>query len=188
VSTPIEVNHAVDWWAGAAGALLGAFIGSCVPLAWYWLSRRKERRGELIAMQAEMYHAQQAMRTLMTAGIAAPLYQLPLTTFERALPKLIGDGKLSPNEIAALVEYVMRAEELNRGLDRAVDAAAGSDEATISVAVKREYDRNFLKAEHIVDEEQKRFGGETLFAAAERALYRLIPTIPPEPDRPDLTP
>ena len=46
------------------------------------------------------------------------MYRLPLTMFERGLPKLIGEGLLTTNEISGLVEYIMRAEELNRGLDR----------------------------------------------------------------------
>jgi hypothetical protein len=31
---PVVATHAIEWWEGAAGALLGALIGSCVPLLW----------------------------------------------------------------------------------------------------------------------------------------------------------
>jgi hypothetical protein len=169
--TPIQFTHTVDWWAGAAGALLGALIGSCVPLAWSAWMRRKERSGEITAMQVEMYHAKLAMNALRTAGIQAPLYHLPLTMFERALPKLIGEGRLTPNEISGLVEYVMRAEELNRGLDLA--SAAALEGPRNAAAVAQQYNRNVAKVTHILDEKQDRLGGMTAFAVAEEALYRV---------------
>jgi hypothetical protein len=105
--------------AGAAGALLGALIGGGIPLGWAALLRRRERAGEIQAMQVEMYDAKRSMAALRKENISAPLYRLPLTMFERGLPKLVGEGLLTLNEIAGLIEYVMRSEELNRGLDRA---------------------------------------------------------------------
>jgi hypothetical protein len=79
------------------GALVGALIGSCIPLGWARWTRRTERRGELLAMEAELYHAKLAMTALRNANVMAALYHVPLTTFGRALPKLIGergaDGK-----------------------------------------------------------------------------------------------
>src|SRR5437879_1289219 len=119
----------VDWWTGAAGAviggLLGAFAGSSVPLVWAWRARRVERAGEIVAMRDELQHARTAMTALRTQRIVAPLYLLQLHTFERGLPKLIGEGELKDAEISALVEYEMRAQELNRGLDLVVRASAG---------------------------------------------------------------
>jgi hypothetical protein len=170
----------IDWWAGAAGALLGALIGSCVPLLWSAWARRKERRGELIAMQAEMYHARRAMTALSAARpiVLAPLYHLPLTIFERALPKLIGEGLLTENEISGLVEYVMRAEELNRGLDLASAAAAGGEQAAMG-AVSEQFTRNLGKVTHILNEKQERLGGLTVFDVAEAAIYRLAGSVPP---------
>jgi hypothetical protein len=100
--TTVETaRQTIAWWEGVGGAILGgligAFVGSFIPLGWQKYVRAVERRGELKAMQAELYHAKIAMRTLREAQpiIAAPLYLLPLTTFERALPKLIGEGALA---------------------------------------------------------------------------------------------
>src|SRR5207253_3017856 len=128
--SPAEITHAIDWWTGVGGAVLGgvlgALAGSSFPLWWAWRARGLERAGEIKAMQDELEHAQRAMTALRTAGVLAPLFHLPLNTFGRALPKLIGEGKLTGAEISALVEYEMRAEELNRGLDLAVQASASN--------------------------------------------------------------
>ena len=45
----------------------------------------------------------------------------------QALPKLIGDNVLTKAEVAALVEYVNRVEEINRGLERAGEAHATNE-------------------------------------------------------------
>ena len=124
-------------------------------------------------MQVEMYHAQCSMKELRTTkdpAILAPLYQLPLTMFERALPKLIGEGLLAGEEVSGLVEYVMRAAELNRGLALAVSVAAAQGDTP---ALRQQYDRNCLKAANIVDEKQYRLGDRAVFDVAYVALYRL---------------
>jgi len=184
-ATPPEAAHAIDWWVGAGGAVLaaligltGAIVGSFVPLAWAAWTRRKERAGEVLAMTVEMYHARIAMEALPKPDVdgrivLAPLYHLPLTMFERALPKLIGEGLLTDNEVSALVEYVMRAEELNRGLDLATTAVASEINASVNVAVLNQYKRNVAKAAHILHEKQERLAGRTVFDVAETALYRL---------------
>jgi hypothetical protein len=144
--------------------------------------RTTERLGELNAMAAELYHAWTAMKALTETRplVLAPLYHLPLTTFERALPKLIGEASLTDNEIAGLIEYVMRAEELNRGLDLASTVAAtGGEEASIG-AIKPQYDRNVGKVQHILHEKQEHLGGLTVFETAECAIYRLMGDMPPD--------
>jgi hypothetical protein len=78
-----------DWWSGWVGALISFGWPKCT------------------------------CRCYSLKAVSAPAYRLPLSTFERALPKLIGEKKLSANEISLLVEYMSCAEELNRGLDRA---------------------------------------------------------------------
>jgi hypothetical protein len=178
--SPVEITHTVDWlWAGAGGAVvggvLGALAGSAVPLWWAWHARQVERRGEIIAMRDEMQHALTAMTALRTKPkILAPLYHLPLTTFERGLPKLIGEGKLTEAEISALVEYEMRAQELNRGLDLAVKASAVDLGLPGNFAtLEGLHGRNADKVRHILDEKQPRLGETTVFEAAEAGLTRL---------------
>ena len=168
-ATPDSGGGGTKWWEGAAGALLGALIGSCVPFLLTWNARRVERRGELVAMQIEMYHAWRFMDALSNRSVLAPLYRLPVTMFEHALPKLIGEGKFTENELNGLVEYVMRIEELNRGLQRAGEAAA----ANMRDLLDMEFDRNLVKANGILREKQAHLEGLTVYNVAQSALDRL---------------
>jgi hypothetical protein len=160
-----------DWWTGWVGAVLGALfgttVGSCIPVLWARHLRRLERKGELVGMLVELRLAQLYMDALLKDGVASPLYRLPLSMFERGLPKLIGDGKLTTNEIGLLVEYVNRIEELNRGLDRAGEA---SKILANDLAVAREHERNILKAEDILSAKLTRHDDQSLFDGARGAL------------------
>src|SRR5688572_4523764 len=102
----------------------GVFLGLLFPATYAWWRRRKERQGEMYAMHSEMRRASECIGALCGQDIFAPLYRLPLTMYTIALPKLIGEGNLDQNEIGALLEYMARAEELNRGLERAGQAHA----------------------------------------------------------------
>jgi hypothetical protein len=152
--------------SGFFGAVIGAVLGSFIPLYWSARMRRIERRGEIIAMAAEMHQAYRNMSVFLLGEPLMPLNRLPLTMFERALPKLVGESALRDNEIDALVEYVMLAEDLNRGLDRAAHLAASGEQITLQA----EYDRNSERVQHILDEKA---GDRTVFQAAESALNRL---------------
>jgi hypothetical protein len=157
------------WWDGAASALIGALVGSAVPLFSAWNSRRVERRGEISAMQVEMYHANLAMQALISEDDQAPTFRIPLTMFELALPKLIGEGRLTDSETSALVEYVARMEELNRGLDRAGQAAAMDQ----TVPTIMEFHRNRARASRILDEKLPRLKDRAVFQATFDTLHRL---------------
>jgi hypothetical protein len=169
-------RQSIAWWEGAGGAFLGGLIGvvvgSFIPLLWSRWARAAERRGELHAMRAELYQARAAMNALSKTRplVLAPPYHLPRSTFERALPKLIGEGSLTENEVAALVEYVMLAGELNRGFDLATQVQSGG--GTLE-AIVEQYKRNHAKVQHILHEKQERLGGLTVFDAAEGAIDRL---------------
>ena len=160
-----------DWWSGWLGALIGgvigAVLGSSIPLSWSARQRRRERTGEIWAMQVELRLAKLHMDTLLEEGLhGMPLYQIPLSMFHRALPKLIGEKKLTLNQISLLVEYVNRAEELNRGLDHAVRASV--DLKSIVPAIERSSNRERARA--ILQEKLVRHGDQTLYDGAWYAL------------------
>jgi hypothetical protein len=183
--SPPQIEH-IHWWEGAGGALVGglvgALVGACIPLGRAWWQRRIERRGEITAMLEELRLAGDMMDALphpkrddegREVLVTAPLYRLPLTFFELALPKLIGEGRLDEWEMHGLVEYVTRAEELNRGLQRAIQLYGKGTAGDEINAAKKEWARNCLKAEHIrLDRSEHRFQGKTVFDAAWGALER----------------
>lgn len=156
-------------WDGAAGALLGAIVGGCIPLAWSALHRRAERKGEVTGMLAEFFRIRVQLGAFLEAGIAAPLYRLPISMTAHVLPKLIGDGVLDRNEVYALIEWVNRIEEVNRGLDRAGAAHAVKDEAS----AQDEYSRNLAKVREIFEQPLRRHGDRTLLDAVKQVLIRV---------------
>lgn len=159
-----------EGWAGAViAALLGALIGSCVPLAWASWRRRIERRGEVTGMLSELLRVRVQLHALLHDNVAAPLYRLPVAMTAHVLPKLIGDGVLSDNEVYALIEWVNRIEELNRGLERAGAAHAAYHEE----AARQEFERNQAKAVEIRDERLERHGDRPLLEATQDVLFRL---------------
>jgi hypothetical protein len=159
-----------ELWSGAAGVILG----SCIPLYWLGRARRIERAGELVAVRAELAHAHEYMTALRTPVkgqvVISPLYRLPTSISDRAVPKLIGEGLLKPAEISALIDYMVRIEELNRGLDRA-RAEKDAGDAIL------EYNRNVAKIAHILDDKVSH--GSTRYALAVTAIGRLQIQYPP---------
>lgn len=149
----------------------GVLIGFLIPAIHGWWRRHQERQGELYAMHCEMRRAFDCIAALRSQPIQAPLYRLPLTIHTIALPKLIGEGNLDINQIGALLEYLARADELNRGLDRAGQAHAagpgGNDWLT------QEFNRNRSKAADIVETKYERLGDMTVFDASQAALFAL---------------
>jgi hypothetical protein len=164
----VAEQHVIDWWAGTAGVLIGTILGSAIPLWHEWNARRLERRGDIASIQTELMLCQRMLNALMTEGIAAPLYRVPTSATARALPKLIAEGEFTLNEQAALIEYLNRVEELNRGLERA-GAAHAADKVGL---LGEEATRNLQKAEGLLRSEV-RFQNRSLYVAASDAVYDL---------------
>jgi hypothetical protein len=148
VHTRIDMNGNY-WWIGLVSALLGAGIGSSVPIWWSSRLRRIERLGEITAMISEASSAGMRMKALIRGQVKAPLYRLPSAISKHALPKLIGDGKLSDAEIDLLVEFSNKIDEINRGLERAGAAHAANPGG--SKWLDEEYERNVAKAVETVE-------------------------------------
>src|ERR1700733_10500244 len=111
-----------------------------VPIT--YVKARSARRGSsTYGMNGQFFRVHLRVRALIDGGIMAPLYRLPIFMTSQALPKLIGDGMLDENEVYALIEWVNRIEESNRGLGRAGDAHAANDNAQ----ARDEYSRNLAR-------------------------------------------
>jgi hypothetical protein len=130
-----------------AGLFLGAVVALVVPLFYNWRKRSTERYGELVAALRELNISREAIDALSIEKAAMPLYRLPTTISDVALPKLIGDGMLSDLEAIAIIDYLARVHELNNCLQRASVAQAACEDA----AVSDEFKRTVAKAREIVD-------------------------------------
>jgi hypothetical protein len=164
-----EAIEAIGTWL-AALATLAAVCVALWPAIRDARSRRIERRGEVAAMSAEVERSSMCIEALLNDGVMAPLYRLPIDNFKRALPKLLGDGSLTPAEVIILVDFENRIEELNRGLERAGEAAAAP--VFEKEKVGKEWRRNQSKAKEITEEVQERYGGRALMRAVEDTLNR----------------
>ena len=161
--------EAIGTWLAAMGTILAVYVA--LHLARRDIkSRRVERRGEIVAMCADVYHARKRMENLTEQRIQAPLYRIPDSTFTSGLPKLIGDGRLRGRTKSPLsLEYANKIAEINRGLDRA--GAAHAAQPGGSDLLNNEFARNQAKANEVLEPPDD--GKEPLINEAERALYRV---------------
>jgi hypothetical protein len=160
--------EAIGTWVAAIGTI-GAVLVALGLARRDTKSRRIERRGEIVAMCADVYHARKRMETLTEQNIQAPLYRIPDSTLSSGLPNLIGEGRLRKNEVAVLLEYANKIAEINRGLDRA--GAAHAAQPGGSDLLSSEFARNQAKANEVIEPADD--GQEPLINQAERALYRM---------------
>jgi hypothetical protein len=153
------------WWQGA----LGVVVGAAIPICWSLFSRWKERGGEIRAMHAEFHLAHIYLRAYLGDGVAAPLYRIPVSMTKQALPKMVGDGLLSLDDVGAFVEYVNVVDEINRGLDLAADAVANNRGA----AIFNEQNRLTLKIDRMLNQGMERRDNLPIFDAAHQSLFRV---------------
>jgi hypothetical protein len=138
-----EVTHVtsvtIELWEGALGALvsalLGASLGSGIPLWWQARQRRLQRDGQLAAMSIEIRQARDLLPelpNLRNQGVnpmqSPPSFRLPISISENALPGLLGDRVFDESETSTLVKYISRVEEINRALDAATQAAQSNNQ------------------------------------------------------------
>ena len=117
------------------------------PFFYNWRQRNTERYGELLAALREMNILREAIDAISIEKAATPLYRMPTTISDVALPKLIGEGMLSDLEAIAIIDYLARVHELNDCLLRASVAQAACEYA----AVSDEFKRTVTKARELVD-------------------------------------
>lgn len=165
----------IAWWEGGGSALLGALAGAIaanvLPGYLIWRKRKIERKGELIAMQEELRMARSGMETIRgTKQVQALEVRVPLAIFEQGYPKLLGEGSLRDVEMRGLVEYITRAEALNRALDRAGEAATAGQTAELLYQFGRAKNHAALLLDRTLPDIQE----QTVLAAVEGTIQRLI--------------
>lgn len=55
----------------------------------------------------------------------SPAYRLPMKGYELSLPSLLRDGATKVEDVRAVTDFYLAAEEMNRCLDSANDIAMG---------------------------------------------------------------
>lgn len=86
--------------------------------------RRRQAKGHLATIEAELTHCQEGCEEFARGLVIAPIYRLPITGTSAALAWLIAEGYLEPDEYDATGRVIMLVDQVNRGLDRTADADA----------------------------------------------------------------
>ena len=129
-----------------AEGIIGVVIGVLLGLIPSWLARRRRSNAHGGALRAEISQCRQHADTFLKDKKMAPLYRLPVMAFQASLPALLADGALQEAEVATLSAFYSQVQDLNRGLGFASDMAIQND----ATGLKREYDRNLIKAKKLV--------------------------------------
>ena len=122
-------QHVLDWTpvvttiVGVAATLAGVWFG-------WWLSgrrsvddRAKRLANHWAALGAELdlckrYAGAYLVLTDNEKKGASPAYRLPLSAYRESYPSLLSDGALEQEqEVLSIVEFFVKAEEINRSLD-----------------------------------------------------------------------
>ena len=114
-----------------------------------WFSRKRRLKTHWSALRAEMTLCQEKAKTVLSKDPAylSPLYRLPLLSFQVSLPVLLADGALSESESLIVSRFYSLAQDINRGLDN----AAEMHKADKNEKLVKEYDRNCLKSESLIN-------------------------------------
>ena len=77
----------------------------------------------------------------------APLYRLPILSYQISFPILLAEGTLDENEASEIGEFFDQVQDINRGLENAT-ALYQSDELD---KLKKEHERNCLKSQRLIE-------------------------------------
>ena len=129
--------------------LLGYFLGLIQP----WWFRKDRISAHKAAIRSEMNICKEKAETLLSDGVASPLYRLPLSAYQNAFPALLADGIFNEDQANAITRYFGKAEEINRGLDIADETRRAQVMPEVFGAqLKQEHGRNCIKANALINE------------------------------------
>ena len=139
--------------------LLGFVLG-LVPT---WLDRKRKLQTHWAAIRAEVELCREKAAILVSDSIQSPLYRLPVMAYEASLPVLLADGAVSEAELFAVGRFYGQVQDINRGLDHAAERLSSND----ADGLRREYDRNLLKARRLASEND---GDDSLYLPVKRIV------------------
>lgn len=125
--------------------------------------RKRKLKTHWHAIRAEMLLSKEKAEVLLNAGIAAPLYRLPVIAYRTSFPILLAEGAVSEEEVMTIGRCFDQIQDINRGLDYASEMnKLGNDEK-----LQKEHQRNCLKANALLFNEN---GKESLFEPAKKIV------------------
>lgn len=129
------------------------FLGMLIGLLPPWFIRKRRLRTHWRALRAEIVQCNEKATTIFTSEplIMAPLYRLPLMTYQTSFPILLADGAVSESEVKILGRFFSQAQDINRGLDNAAEMNKSDKESKL----KEEFNRNCLKAKGLVQSQDQ---------------------------------
>lgn len=151
-NTTLPIVNPELWYQSneVIAAFIGAALAFFLVMTYDWLRARRRRRAHFSALKAEIGYCHDLAKAYLKEGVAAPLYRLPTVAYANSLPALLADAALNHSDTRSLLAFFNEVETLNRGLDQAEDARLIADQAEREVKVDDEFNRNRLKAKHLV--------------------------------------
>ena len=127
------------------------FLGMLVGILPSWFARKRRLKTHWRALRAEIVQCNEKARTIFGSQplVMAPLYRLPLMTYQTSFPVLLADGAVSENEVHVLGRFFAQVQDINRGLDNAAEMHKTANQ----IGLAQEFDRNCLKARGLVQAE-----------------------------------
>lgn len=113
------------------------FLGFSLGFAVDWIRRWKMRKAHWKILGAEVSLCAERARWYKEGTVKTPLYRLPTSAFHVSFPVLVSEADLSTDEFKSLIEYYSWAEDINRGLDNAADAAKANDSTRLEKEAAR---------------------------------------------------
>ncbi len=123
--------------------LFGFLLGRVQP----WLDRKRRLKTHWSAIRSEVEQCKSRAGTLLNDNILAPLYRLPILSYQVSFPILLAEGALDENEVLEIGEFFNQVQDINRGLENAT-ALYQLDKPDMLV---KEHERNCLKAKRLIE-------------------------------------
>jgi hypothetical protein len=121
-------------------------------IAGYLLAKWGERahadrsvRAHIDALGMEIRYCGKLAAEYASASVAAPLYRLPDTFYQLAVPELLREGLLDGADTDALQRFYGQAAQVNRGLDIVDDLLREEENELTSSPVQTQLSRLHLK-------------------------------------------
>jgi len=140
--------------------IVAGFILAHIP---GMFDRKRKLKTHWHAIRAELLLSKEKAGILLNAGIAAPLYRLPVVAYSTSFPILLAEGAVTEDEVMKIGRCFDQMQDINRGLDYASEMnKLGNIEN-----VEKEHNRNCLKANALLFGED---GKESLFEPAKKII------------------